>query len=80
MQLASVRRSLVFFISAARDDPQHVVRQRALQSLASSQGARIQASRSLSVVNITGIGDGTRKRSRMAAYSASTLTPIQFAS
>jgi len=53
--LIALGRRLIFFISAASNDPQHLVRQRALHTFASSHGARIQTSRSSSVVRITGI-------------------------
>ena len=44
-----------FLVGSARHDLERVVRQRPLQRLASSQGARIQTSRSSSVVRSTGI-------------------------
>jgi hypothetical protein len=49
---------LVFLLCASHDDPERIVRQRSLQHFASSHGARIQTSRSSSVVKITGIAFG----------------------
>jgi hypothetical protein len=54
----SRRRGLVFLIDTARDDLEDVIGQRPLQCFASSHGARIQKSRSSSVVRITGIALG----------------------
>jgi hypothetical protein len=49
---------LVFLIRPAPNDLERIVRQRPLQCFASSHGARIQTSRSSSVVRITGIAFG----------------------
>jgi hypothetical protein len=49
------RRGLVFLVRASRDGLQHVIRQRPLQRLRLIHSARIQTSRSSSVVRITGI-------------------------
>ena len=49
------RCSLIFLVGTASDDLQRVIRQRRCSAFASSNGARIQMSRSSSVVRITGI-------------------------
>jgi len=53
----SSRRSIFLVCSSGRD-PDRIIGLRPLQSLPSSQGARIQTSRSSSVVRITGIAFG----------------------
>jgi len=51
-------RHLIFLICTAHDDAERVIRQWPLKALASSHGARIQTSRSSSVVRITGMSFG----------------------
>jgi hypothetical protein len=49
---------LILFVGPAHDDPERIIRQRALQCLGLVPGARIQTSRSSSVVRITGMAFG----------------------
>jgi hypothetical protein len=51
----SCRCRLIFFRLAAHDNFQRIIRQGLCSTFASSHGARIQTSRSSSVVKITGI-------------------------
>jgi hypothetical protein len=57
-QLTELSRHHIFLVCPARDNPQCIIRQRSLQCLGSSHGARIQTSYSSSVVRITGMAFG----------------------
>ena len=53
-----LRRRPIFLVRPTHHDPERLIRQRPLQRVPSSQGARIQTSRSSSVVKITGMAFG----------------------